>query len=100
MTSISQLIQWVIRGAIRAYQLLVSPVLPGSCRFTPSCSEYAHDAIGRLGVLAGGWLAVKRLVRCHPWGSSGFDPVPTVANGTEAKTAKRPGASHCPAGLH
>ncbi len=99
MTSIGQLMQWAIRGAIRAYQLLVAPVLPGSCRFTPSCSEYARDAIGLHGVLAGGWLAVKRLVRCHPWGSSGVDPVPVPADGAGAKTAKRPGRHHCPVGL-
>ena len=61
---------------IRAYQRLISPVFRGHCRFTPSCSEYAHDAIERHGVLRGGWLAVLRLARCHPLGASGYDPVP------------------------
>ena len=61
---------------IRAYQLLISPVLPGVCRFHPTCSEYARQAVGRLGVLRGGWLAIRRIGRCHPWSESGYDPVP------------------------
>ncbi|HEY9538157.1 MAG TPA: membrane protein insertion efficiency factor YidD [Kiloniellaceae bacterium] len=61
---------------IRGYQLLVSPLFPPSCRYFPSCSEYARQAVGRHGALAGGWLAVKRLARCHPWGGLGYDPVP------------------------
>ena len=63
-------------GLIRVYQWLVSPLLPRACRFAPSCSEYAAEAIGRHGVLRGGWLAARRLLRCHPWGGDGFDPVP------------------------
>ena len=63
-------------GLIRAYQLLVSPFTPPACRFTPSCSEYAREAISRHGACSGGWLAVKRLARCHPWGGMGDDPVP------------------------
>ncbi|MDR3328143.1 MAG: membrane protein insertion efficiency factor YidD [Prevotellaceae bacterium] len=61
---------------IRVYQKLVSPMLPPSCRFTPSCSQYAVEAIARHGIFKGGWLAVKRICRCHPWGGSGYDPVP------------------------
>ena len=61
---------------IRAYQLLLSPVLPPACRFLPSCSEYAAEAIQRHGALCGGRLALQRLARCHPWGGSGYDPVP------------------------
>jgi putative membrane protein insertion efficiency factor len=60
---------------IRAYQLLVSPLFTGSCRFVPSCSEYAAEAISRFGVLRGTYLAVRRLSRCHPLGGHGFDPV-------------------------
>jgi putative membrane protein insertion efficiency factor len=62
--------------AVRAYQLLVSPFLPPSCRFLPSCSEYAAEAIQRHGALRGVGLALHRLARCHPWGGSGYDPVP------------------------
>ncbi|RAU23886.1 membrane protein insertion efficiency factor YidD [Paramagnetospirillum kuznetsovii] len=65
-----------LRGLIRAYQLLVSPVLPASCRFTPSCSSYAMDAIHTHGPLGGSILAAKRLCRCHPWNDGGYDPVP------------------------
>ncbi|HKF72671.1 MAG TPA: membrane protein insertion efficiency factor YidD [Stellaceae bacterium] len=66
----------LLRGLIRGYQLFVSPVLGPSCRYLPSCSDYAAEAIGRHGALAGTWLALKRLARCHPWGGSGYDPVP------------------------
>ena len=61
---------------IRAYQLTISPLLPPSCRFTPSCSQYTTDAITRHGLLHGAWLGTKRLVRRHPWHPGGFDPVP------------------------
>lgn len=66
----------LLRGLIRGYQLLISPVLGPCCRYLPSCSDYAAEAIFRHGALAGGWLALKRLARCHPWGGSGYDPVP------------------------
>jgi conserved hypothetical protein YidD len=66
----------LIRGLIRGYQLLVSPVLPPSCRFTPSCSAYAMEAVARHGAVAGSWLAVRRICRCHPWNEGGYDPVP------------------------
>jgi putative membrane protein insertion efficiency factor len=65
-----------LRALIRFYQLFISPVLGPSCRYLPSCSEYAAEAIERHGALAGTWLALKRLARCHPWGGSGYDPVP------------------------
>lgn len=61
---------------IRVYRLLVSPILPPSCRFHPSCSEYAHEALESHGALAGIFLSVKRLSRCHPYSAGGFDPVP------------------------
>ena len=66
----------LLRGLIRAYQLLISPLLLPSCRYLPSCSNYAAEAIERHGALHGSWLALKRLLRCHPWGGSGYDPVP------------------------
>lgn len=61
---------------IRAYQLLLSPFSGGACRFTPSCSEYAIDAVTTHGLVPGLWLALKRVGRCHPLGRAGFDPVP------------------------
>lgn len=61
---------------IRFYQLYVSPLLPPACRYTPTCSQYAIEAIQKHGALKGLWLAVRRLLRCNPWGGSGYDPVP------------------------
>jgi putative membrane protein insertion efficiency factor len=66
-----------IRGMIRAYQLLVAPILPQSCRSYPSCSHYAAEAVARHGPWRGCRLAARRLLRCHPWGGSGYDPVPS-----------------------
>jgi len=68
-----------LRALVRAYQLFVSPLLPPSCRFMPSCSAYALEAIEVHGPWRGGRLAARRLCRCHPWGGSGFDPVPPAA---------------------
>ncbi|MDX2463836.1 MAG: membrane protein insertion efficiency factor YidD [Porticoccus sp.] len=61
---------------IRAYQYLLSPLIGPSCRFYPSCSCYAQEALERHGVIKGGWLALRRLLRCHPWHPGGVDPVP------------------------
>ncbi|MCC7020541.1 MAG: membrane protein insertion efficiency factor YidD [Ardenticatenales bacterium] len=63
-------------GMIRIYQRTLSRVLPPSCRFTPSCSEYGAQAISRYGVWRGGWLTMKRIGRCHPFHPGGYDPVP------------------------
>ncbi len=62
-------------GAIRLYQFVVSPYLPSACRHTPTCSNYAYEAIIRYGAGRGLWLGVKRIGRCHPLGTSGYDPV-------------------------
>ncbi len=61
---------------IRFYQVAISPLLPAACRFTPTCSQYAVEAIRIHGPLRGLWLALRRILRCHPWGGSGYDPVP------------------------
>ncbi len=61
---------------VRLYQVVVSPLLPAQCRYAPSCSTYAIAAIERHGAGRGSWLALRRILRCHPWGGSGYDPVP------------------------
>ena len=61
---------------IRGYQKFISPGLPPSCRFTPSCSQYALEAVAKHGALKGSWLAARRLVRCHPFNPGGYDPIP------------------------
>jgi putative membrane protein insertion efficiency factor len=69
-------LRWILTWVIRVYQVSVSPLLGPTCRYEPSCSEFARQAIERHGALRGPWLAVKRLARCHPFGGSGDDPVP------------------------
>ncbi|MCI5833879.1 MAG: membrane protein insertion efficiency factor YidD [Prevotella sp.] len=71
-----RLLSLILILPIRFYQLSISPLFPPSCRFTPTCSQYAIEAIRRHGPLKGLWLALRRLSRCHPWGGSGYDPVP------------------------
>ena len=61
---------------IRFYRYFISPLFPPSCRFTPTCSQYAVEAIEKYGPIKGVWLGIKRIARCHPWGGSGHDPVP------------------------
>ncbi len=73
---ITQIWRNLLVAPIRFYRLFISPVLPPACRFYPSCSAYALEAILLHGLLKGGWLTLKRLARCHPWGGSGYDPVP------------------------
>ncbi len=72
----SRMLAWPLMLLVRLYQLVISPLLPGACRYTPSCSEYGLQALKRHGAFRGGWLALKRFLSCHPWGGSGFDPVP------------------------
>ena len=68
--------QWILLGLIRAYRLLVSPWMGDHCRFYPSCSAYASEAVRRHGVIRGGWLGLRRLARCHPFHPGGVDLVP------------------------
>ena len=74
--AIQRMVIGLLLWCIRAYRLLLSPLLPPSCRFLPTCSEYAEEAIRCHGSLYGTWLALRRVMRCHPWGGSGLDPVP------------------------
>ncbi len=67
---------WPLIGLVRLYQGVISPWLRPACRFTPSCSQYAVEALEKYGPLKGSWLTIRRLLRCHPWGGHGYDPVP------------------------
>ena len=69
---LTKLLMW----PIRFYQMAISPHFPAACRYTPTCSQYAIEAIGKYGPFKGLYLAVRRVLRCHPWGGSGYDPVP------------------------
>ena len=66
----------LVLGLIKIYQNTIGPALPPACRFQPTCSHYAYEAVQRYGVFKGGWLALKRIARCQPFGNSGYDPVP------------------------
>jgi len=66
----------IMIGGIRLYQYAISPYLPPSCRYTPSCSAYGIEALKKHGPFKGGWLTIKRIASCNPWGGSGYDPVP------------------------
>ena len=80
MNLATKLVGALFKGLIRGYQWLVAPVLGPGCRYYPSCSNYALEAIEHFGAVGGTWLAVKRIARCHPWGGSGVDPVPEGRN--------------------
>ncbi|MBR1838757.1 MAG: membrane protein insertion efficiency factor YidD [Bacteroidaceae bacterium] len=73
---ISRIVVALLIAPIRFYQRFISPHTPPACRFTPTCSQYALEALQKHGPLRGTWLALRRLLRCHPWGGSGYDPVP------------------------
>jgi len=68
--------QKFVTRLIRAYRNFLSPFLGQHCRYEPSCSRYAEEAVRQFGILGGGWLAIRRILRCHPWHAGGFDPVP------------------------
>lgn len=70
------MIRWLLIALVRGYQIVLSPLLPASCRYYPSCSAYALEALEKHGARRGSWLALKRLGRCHPFHAGGYDPVP------------------------
>ncbi len=76
LCAIRQLFQWILIGIVKIYQVTLSPFLGSNCRHSPTCSHYTIEAIQVHGPLKGSWLGAKRIARCHPWGTSGFDPVP------------------------
>lgn len=82
-------VQKILIAVIRVYRYLLSPWLGQSCRFYPSCSHYALESIETHGSLRGSWLALRRLLRCHPWHAGGYDPVPPATH-----SHSRPGHSH------
>jgi putative membrane protein insertion efficiency factor len=67
---------FVFLAFIKVYQVVISPLFPSSCRYTPTCSQYAVQAIKKYGAFKGGWMTIRRILRCHPWGGHGHDPVP------------------------
>ncbi len=79
----------VLRGLVRVYQYSLSSVMAPSCRYHPSCSEYAYEALGRHGAIRGCWLAARRVLRCHPWGGQGYDPVPPAGDRRAADAPAR-----------
>ncbi len=72
----NKILSYILLGLVHFYKNAISPLTPPSCRYTPTCSEYAIQAIKKYGAIKGFWLALKRISRCHPWGGSGYDPVP------------------------
>lgn len=73
---INRLLAWLLTLPVIFYRRCISPMKPPTCRFMPTCSEYAIQALRKHGPFRGSWLAVRRILRCHPWGGSGYDPVP------------------------
>ncbi|MEZ5751275.1 MAG: membrane protein insertion efficiency factor YidD [Paracoccaceae bacterium] len=76
---------WLLSWPVKAYRLILSPWVGHGCRYQPTCSVYALDALSKHGAIKGGWLAAKRIVSCHPWGGSGYDPVPGFDPDHDAK---------------
>ncbi len=75
-TLIKKAISWLMIMLVRFYQMAISPYLGRSCRYTPSCSQYFIEAVRKFGPFKGSYLGTKRILRCHPWGGHGYDPVP------------------------
>ncbi|NJB81778.1 membrane protein insertion efficiency factor YidD [Wenyingzhuangia aestuarii] len=83
MNRVKKIIVFPFILLIRFYQGAISPFTPATCRYQPTCSSYSIEALQKHGIIYGGWLAIKRIASCHPWGGSGFDPVPEKQNKKE-----------------
>ena len=79
----------VVRALVRVYQYSLSSVMAPSCRYHPSCSQYAYEALGRHGPIRGSWLAAGRVLRCQPWGGQGYDPVPPASETADRSAVGR-----------
>lgn len=94
--------RFLLIGLLRLYRALISPLYGQVCRYHPSCSAYALDAVSEHGSMRGSWLAVKRLGRCHPWAAGGYDPVPSAGNPASAASDEQccptPGTTSAPTG--
>jgi putative membrane protein insertion efficiency factor len=77
---LAAILAWPLLGLVWVYRNAISPLLGNHCRFQPTCSAYAEEALRRYGAFTGSWLVLRRMGRCHPWGGSGFDPVPDLEN--------------------
>jgi putative membrane protein insertion efficiency factor len=88
---LNNLAKLVALKTLRAYKWAISPMLPPACRYVPTCSEYAMEAVERYGALRGGWMALSRVLRCHPFAPSGYDPVVH----TERSQSHNPSPHHC-----
>lgn len=80
--------KYVLIVLIKIYQIFISPYFPSSCRYQPTCSQYAVEALKRFGFFKGSWLSIKRISRCHPWHEGGYDPVPEKEPRIKTKTLK------------
>ena len=78
MGVIGKALAWPLLGLVWIYRNAISPLVGANCRYQPTCSAYAEEALRSYGAFTGGWLALKRIGRCHPWGGSGYDPVPDL----------------------
>ncbi len=76
LNTINRILVFLLSAPIKFYRRYISPYTPPACRFTPTCSQYALEALRKHGPFKGLWLAIRRILRCHPWGGSGYDPVP------------------------
>ena len=83
MKFLGSLLAWPLLGLVWIYRILISPLLGANCRYHPTCAVYAEPALRLHGAFKGGWLVLQRVGRCHPWGGSGFDPVPETDEDTD-----------------